>query len=157
MGVSIQPSGDGMLLTFTLLQPSKQSWFVGDLTFAAREPSKTGAGAAVPAKKTPASAEEDPDRNPDNELQARIDKLPPEAKKDLSTKLAHLIPRTKAYPVKPVMITEPAKLEEIRPGSPVRVAVKSDSTVTRSPATTMVNRQKRIEFVKKYLAEKGAK
>lgn len=158
MGVSIQPSGDGMLLTFTLLQPSKQSWFVGDLTFAAREPSKTGAGAtAATAQKTSSKEEEDADRNPDKELQASIDKLSPAAKKDLYTKLGHVIPRKKAYPVKPVLITEPAKLVETRPASPVRVAVKSDSMVTRNPATAMVNRQKKIEFIKKYLADAGAK
>jgi hypothetical protein len=68
-----------------------------------------------------------------------------------------VIPRKKAYPVKPVLITEPAKLVETRPASPVRVAVKSDSMVTRNPATAMVNRRKKIEFIKKYLADAGAK
>jgi hypothetical protein len=157
MGVSIQPSGDGLLLTFTLLQPSKQSWFVGDLTFATRQPTTTTAGTAAPANKTAASAEEDADRNPDKELQASIDKLPPAAKKDLYAKLEHLIPRKKAYQVKPVLITEPAKLNETHPESPVRVAVKSDSSVTKAPATAMVNRQKRIDFVKNYLAKAGVK
>jgi hypothetical protein len=156
MGVSIQPNGDGMLLTFTLLQPSKQSWFVGDLTFAAREPSNTGARAAVPAKATGAKDDGDPDRNPDSELQANIDRLPAAAKKDLLAKLGNLIPRKKAYPVKPVLIAEATKLEVTRHESPVRVSVKSDS-VARMPATTMVNRQRRVEFVKKYLADLGAK
>jgi hypothetical protein len=157
MGVSIQPNGDGMLVTFTLLQPSKQSWFVGDLTFAAREPSKTGAGAAVPAKATGVKDDGDPDRNPDSELQAKIDRLPAAAKKDLYAKLGNLIPRKKAHPVKPVLIAEPTKLEVTRHESPVRVAVKSDSVAMRMPATTMVNRQRRVEFVKKYLADLGAK
>jgi hypothetical protein len=157
MGVSIQPNGDGMLLTFTLLQPSKQSWFVGDLTFAAREPSKTGAGAAIPAKATGAKDDGDPDKNPDSELQAMIERLPAAAKKDLYEKLGNLIPRKKAYPVKPVLIAEPTKLEVTRYESPVRIAVKSDSVAMRMPATTMVNRQRRVEFVKKYLADLGAK
>ena len=157
MGVSVQPNGDGMLLTFTLLQPSKQSWFVGDLTFAAREPSKTGAGAAVPAKATPVKDDGDSDRNPDAELQAKINRLSAAAKKNLYAKLGNLIPRKKAYPVKPVLIAEPARLQATRHETPVRVAVKSDSVAMRMPATTMVNRQRRVEFVKKYLADLGAK
>jgi hypothetical protein len=157
MGVSIQPNGDGMLLTFTLLQPSKQSWFVGDLTFAAREPSNTGARSASPAKVTGSKDDGEPDRNPDSELQAKIDRLPDAAKKDLNEKLRNLIPRKKAYPVKPVLIAEPSKLGVTRHDSPVRVAVKPDSGVTRMPATTMVNRQRRVDFVKKYLEDLGAK
>ena len=157
MGVSIQPNGDGMLLTFTLLQPSKQSWFVGDLTFAAREPSNTGARTAAPAKTTGAKEDGEPDKNPDSELQAKIDRLPEAAKKDLDEKLRNLIPKKKAYPVKPVLIAGASKLGVIRHESPVRVAVKSDSGVTRMPATNMVNRQKRVEFVKKYLEDLGAK
>ena len=38
MSVAMQPSGDGVLMTFGLLAPDKESWFVGDLTFVARPP-----------------------------------------------------------------------------------------------------------------------
>jgi hypothetical protein len=33
MNVAAQPNGGGMLLTFNLLAPGQQSWFMGDLTF----------------------------------------------------------------------------------------------------------------------------
>jgi hypothetical protein len=50
LGVTVQPSDDGMLLPFDLLPAEKQSWFVGDLTFTPRPPVNTiGASTATPA------------------------------------------------------------------------------------------------------------
>jgi hypothetical protein len=133
------------------------NWFVGDLTFVSQGPSIAVERAVVPLKKTGTNEEEYPDRNPDSELQAKIDRLSPAARKDLYVKLENVTARKKAYPIKPVLIAEPAKLEEIRHNPPVRVAVKADSMGMRNPATAMVNRKKRVEFVKKYLADVGAK
>jgi hypothetical protein len=65
MGVSVQPNGDGMLLTFTLLPPSKQSWFVGDLTFAAKEIFESREPAPVSTKTT---SDSDPDEKLDPKL-----------------------------------------------------------------------------------------
>ena len=160
MGVSIQPNGDGMLLTFTLLSPGKQSWFVGDLTFAAREPvtQPAGPGRTAYSQASASSREDgDPDKEVDAQLEAEIDKLPEAQKKDLQAKLEKLIPRKKAFQVKPTVLTEPAKVEETSYKSPRRVAVKRDATASKIPATAQNDRQKKVEFVKKYLAEHGGK
>jgi len=160
MKVSIQPYGGGMLLTFILLPPEKQSWFVGDLTFRIR-PVIAG-DARTPA---PATGRNQNTTNDDNDekadpafqaLQARIDRLPESSKKELNTQLRNLIPKKKSFPVKVTLISEPAKVEERHLRSPVKV-IPSPHLVraTGNVATAILNRQKRIEFVKKYLAEKG--
>lgn len=157
MSVTVQPSGNDVLLIFNLLSPGKQSWFVGDISFVARQPVVIGnpaSGGTIPSALQP---EGDPDKGPDAELQARIDRLPKAEKDRLYAQMKNLIPRKKAFQVKPVLMTEQAKLEEESHKSPVRVAIKRELDRPLNPSTAKVNRQKRVEFAKKYLAEKKAK
>ena len=153
MNVTSQPFEDGLLLTFTLLPPEKQSWFVGDLTCTTRSPvtSVGGDNGVATIQRSP----NDDDNNPTiADLESRIKKLPDNLKKELYTQLQKRQTR-KSFPVKPKMLTEAAEVEEMHHKSPVKVAVKSD-LVRRVPDTTAkANRQNKIELAEKYLREKG--
>jgi hypothetical protein len=157
MEVGVQPYGDGMLLTFTLLLPENQSWFVGDLTFIPRAPENTtgGASAAAPAADGNQNITNDNVKNPDPDLEARINRLPDSSKKELYAQLRNLVTRKKPVQVQPAFIAEPAKLDETYHKSPLRVVVNRDLVRPKEDSAGKLKRQKKLEFVKKYLAEKG--
>jgi hypothetical protein len=147
MSVSAQPHNNGVLLTFTLLAPEKQSWFVGDLTFSTRRPTSTLGGIASPAtaadRNQNVSNDDDDVPGPDlKALIARIDRLPEESKKELYARLQSLNQRTKPVPVKATFIR------------PVTVVGSRNLVRASNVATAKINRERRIEFAKKYLTEK---
>jgi hypothetical protein len=57
--------------------------------------------------------------------------------------------------VQPAFIAEPAKLDETYHKSPLRVVVNRDLVRPKEDSAGKLKRQEKIEFVKKYLAEKG--
>jgi hypothetical protein len=143
MSWEVQPSGDDILLNFNLLAPEKQSWFVGDITFA------TQPVVSQPRITSPAVMDDDqPEEEfvPFPELQSEIDKLPKNVRNDFYRQLQNLIPKRKSYRIKPIVTDQPA---EVRPT--VYNAPPSVSGVENS--TTKLNRQKRVDFIKKFLAE----
>jgi hypothetical protein len=147
MSVSAQPHDNGVLLTFTLLPPEKQSWFVGDITFSTRRPTNTLDGVALAATATGrnANVSNDIDDVPGPDLKAlieRIDRLPEGSKKELYEQLQSLNKKAKPFPVKATFTR------------PVTVVGNQSLVRVSNVATAKVNREKRIEFVKKYLAEK---
>ncbi|HBB95040.1 MAG TPA: hypothetical protein DC054_06590 [Blastocatellia bacterium] len=158
MNVTAQPSGDGILLTFDLLPPEKQSWFVGDLTFTPRPPvNTTSASTATPAAGGNQNTISDNDKSADSDLEARINKLPESSKKELYAQLRNLVPRKKPVRVQLAVIAEPAKFDETYYKSPVRVPVDRALVRPSNDSASKLKRQKRIEFVRQYLAERGVK
>ena len=155
MSVSAQPSGDGIQLSFTLLPPDKQSWFVGDLTFTARPPVSDTGGVTTVSRTQNVGNDDDKDATT-ADLESRIDKLPDNLKKELYAQLQNLGPRKKSFPVKLTVLTEPAKVEDMHHKSPVKVAVQHDLVRRRDNPATKANRENKIELAKKYLREKGA-
>ena len=157
MSVSAQPDGDGIRLTFTLLAPEKQSWFVGDLTFTARPPTTTADGGGDVSRAAGAiqNAPNDDDNDPTTAaLQKQIDKLSEDSKKELYAQMRDVVPRKKSFPIKPVILTEPVKAEEAR-HKYVRVAAESGLIQPKKDAAIKLNREKKIDLTKKYLHEKG--
>lgn len=153
MNVTVQPSGDGQLLTFTLLQPEKQSWFVGDLTFATRPPAATG-GQPSPGggRHDRSDAAEDARKDPNRDLAAEIGQLPPGTQQELLTRLESLFPRRK-----PVKVTPTVRAEPVPPERAARAAAKvtpGANVVRPKPdAAGRTRRDKRIEAIRKFLAE----
>ena len=157
MSVSAQPDGDGIRLTFTLLAPEKQSWFVGDLTFTARPPTTTADGGGDVSRAAGAiqNVSSDDDNDPTTTaLQKQIDKLSEDSKKELYAQMRDVVPRKKSFPIKPVILTEPVKAEEAR-NKYVRVAAESGLIQPKKDAAIKLNREKKIDLTKKYLREKG--
>jgi hypothetical protein len=166
MQASMQPYGDGVLMTFTLLPPDKQSWFVGDLTFATRprlqSPSAATTAPAPQSGKNPDTNIEDEGRSdPDLQaLEARIAKLPEDSRNELHRQLQqlkHLTPRKRSSPVKVVVLFEPAKDEDVHPSAPAKAIPPRKSRPSGNKSTVELHRQKKIEFIKQYLAEKEKK
>jgi len=164
MQATMAPYGDGVLVTFTLLPPDKQSWFVGDYTFLARKTRpftprqsiSTSAAAPAPQGGRNPSGETEPEERlgPDLQaLEARIAKLPADSRIELYRQLQNLTPRKKSFPVKTVVLFEPAKDEGVHPSAPAK-AIPSRKA---GPSTVKLRRQKKIEFIKQYLAEKEKK
>jgi hypothetical protein len=158
MQASMQPSGDGVLMTFTLLAPDKQSWFVGDLSFIARPPQVAGSPTPLAAFTTNQSSgqeevEEERYGPEVRQLQAKIAKLPGEMRRDLDLQLQRLTPRRKHAPTNLSVLFQPAKDEPVR-------AVLASKTPSHDPSGRAKNAlsarfQRKVEFVKKYLSEKG--
>jgi hypothetical protein len=162
MQASMQPYGDAVLMTFTLLPPDKQSWFVGDLTFLARPPQNTTTAAIAAAPQSvrnPAVDTEPEERlDPDSQaLEARIAKLPVDSQMELHRQLEKLIPRKKSLPVKVAVLFEPAKDEDAHPSLPVEVNPPRKPGGTGNKSTAELHRKKKIEFIKRYLAEREKK
>ena len=169
MQSSMAPSGDGVLLTFTLLPPDKQSWFVGDFTFIA--PTRTTPVTPRPTISTSAAAQAaQGGRNPSGEsepeerlgpdlqaLEARIAKLPADSRIELYRQLQYLTPRKKSSPVKTVVLFEPAKDEHVHPSAPAKAIPPRKPGPSDNKSTVQLRRQKKIEFIKQYLAEKEKK
>lgn len=131
MEVSIQPSEDGMLLTFTLLAPENQSWFVGDLTFENKQ-TVLAAAASKPVSRAAGRGQKItiPETSANLELEAKINRLPDKAKKALEAELRSLTPKRRAMShVKPLLLTGPAKMEQTYHRKAVRVA---NSNLVRS-------------------------
>jgi hypothetical protein len=158
MNVTIEPSGNGMLLTFTLLSPEKQSWFAGDIKFTTRPPVSTeGASIATPAAVRNRNNTHDNDMSPNPDLEARISRLPESSRKELYEQLRNLVPRKKPVQVQPTIITEPKNLDETYHKSPVIVIDDRGLVRPKADSAGKLNQQNKIEFVKKYLADRGAK
>ena len=171
MQASMQPYGNGVLMTFTLLPPDKQSWFVGDLTFVARPPQNISASSATPAPQSTRASSATPapqsGRNPSGEtepeerlppdlqaLDARIAKLPPGSRIELGRQLERLTPRKKSFPVKIAVLFQPAKDQDVHPSAPAEIARPPKLGQTGNPSAAELHRQKKIEFIKQFLAEK---
>jgi hypothetical protein len=158
MEASMQPYGDGVLMTFTLLPPDKQSWFVGDLTFARKPRQSISAATTAPAPQSGRnpSGETEPEERLDPDLQAlkaRIAKLPADSRIELYRQLQYLTPRKKSSPVKVVVLFEPAKDEDVHPSAPAKAIPPRTSRPSGTKSTVELHRQKKIEFIKQYLAE----
>jgi hypothetical protein len=162
MGASMQPTSSGVLVTFKLLVPDKQSWFVGDFTF--QDGRRRHLSSVVATERSsPAGPSAGRNQNSDNEgdkspladLQAQINRLPEGSKRELYAQLRNVVPRSKAVHVQPTVIFEPAKLDETYHKQPVKVVVKPALVRPKEDSGGKLNRQKRIELAKKYLAEKG--
>jgi hypothetical protein len=136
MDLTIQPWGNDILLNFRLLPPNKQSWFVGDLTFSTRE--------QVVARR------EEEEYIPFPDLEAQLDKLPPDARMELQRQLQNLTPRRKSYRTKLTVIDQQAQVDREVYKAPVIVRDVTDPTAR-------FNREKRVGFIKKFLAEHGIK
>lgn len=112
-----QPLQDGVLLTFSLRDPSKQVGFVGDLTF---NWGGTGTGAAgQAAPQTSKSRPLEPEGDGDRVLKAKIDRLDPTAQKILYQQVKNLTHHPKCQIKKGTRgtspLTEPVKPAGTRP------------------------------------------
>ncbi len=148
MGVSIQPSNGGMLLTFNLLQPEKQSWFVGDLSF------KTNTSVVGIKTIINRNAFNETEKNPYTNLEEKINRLSDSSKKQLYAGIYNLIPKMKPVQVKPSILTTPTKLEDAYNKTPVQV--KNTNLVRQVKDTAQLLLQaKKIEFAKKYFEQRS--
>ena len=159
MHASMQPSGDGVLMTFTLLPPDKQSWFVGDLTFVARPPQNTGAmetESARTSKPDAGAAGEEDDRLPPDlqALQAGVAKLSGGDRRVLNLELQKIASRKKSVPAKIAVLFEPEKAESAQPYAPPAAPPRTRGG-SKTPLQSRLNQKK--EFVRKFLAERGVK
>ncbi len=157
MEVTGQHAGDGIILTFTLLTPDKQSWFVGDITFETREPANTeggnaSAGVGSPATEPSPSHTEGEDKIPDD-LAERYNKLPDNAKLDLIAQLRSLTPKRKSFKVQRILLDEQSNIKEIHHKLPVKVAVDSGLVRAVKNSRTQQIRQKRRELAEKFLSQ----
>jgi hypothetical protein len=142
MNGSAQRKGTGIELTFNLLEPDKQSWIVGDVTF--QEP------LSVPI--------EEPEYEIPPQFQAlraQIDKLPETSRKELRAQLESVIPRTEARRLEVKMIAEPTELRETQPESPGTVVRKSDLVRPAKDSVGELTRRKQLEVLRKFFAERG--
>jgi hypothetical protein len=159
MQASMQPFGDGVLMTFTLLPPDKQSWFVGDLTFVARPPQGTVATetASAPASTPTAGAagEEDERIPPELQaLQASVAKLSGGDRRILDSEWQKIGVRKKSKPSKVTVLFEPAKVEETQRVVPSPAPVRSRGG---SKTAAQVRLDEKAKFVRQFLAERGMK
>lgn len=150
MGWSVQPSGGGILLTFKLLTPESQSWFVGDLTFTTRVRIHESAPPHLRAKNNDWEEEGKP------ELGARVSRLPDSVKVHLYAQLHKLVPRKKPVQAKPSIITVSAKLEEEYHERPVKVEGANPVRPQKDTKLAM-RREARQRFVEKFLSDRGIK
>jgi hypothetical protein len=144
MSVSAQPNGGGMLLTFSLLTPDKQSWFMGDLTF-------QDTGSII----DPRDEEGFP---PEFEaLLAQINKLPKSAQKRLLVQQQSVVPIKQGKRASPATLAEPTQLGNSSLSAPGTVAGASDLVRSSKDSVGELNRSKQLEILKKYLAKRGNK
>jgi hypothetical protein len=154
MQVALQPAGDGALLTFTLLPPDKQSWFVGDLTFAAplTQTSARATPAAQPAA-IPAQEKEEDELPPDlRALQAKVQKLSPDDRHTLDLELKKLTTGKKSSPAKLKILFEPAKNEATRRLS---FPVQPERVPPHGKTALQLRVEQKAAYVKSYLAKHG--
>jgi len=143
MNGSAQRKGTGMELSFNLLEPDKESWIVGDVTF--QEP------LPVPRRDEP----EDEIPPQFQALRAQIDKLPETSRKELRAQLESVIPRTEARRLEVKMIAEPTQLPETHLKSPGTVVRKSDLVRPAKDSVGELTRRKQLEVLRKFFAERG--
>ncbi len=149
MNATIQSSGDGVLFTFTLLPPEKQSWFVGDVTFTTRQFVNEAVARATPKN----AAIEADDKDPDPDLTARIARLPQSARQELNARLEGLFPRKKPMRVQALALPDTVKPEKIARSVPLRID-RNRALVRPQPDTASKDRRdKKIEAAKKFLAD----
>jgi hypothetical protein len=160
-----RPNGAGMLLTFDLLDPDKQSWIEGDLTFEDRRPvigqpeaegrpviGPAEGFAAVPLTASRRKGELPPDLEA---LQARIAKLPADSQRELFVRLQNVVPRRKSRQLTPMIITGRTRLGTTELKSP-RVVVGNRAMPRQGKDSTgELRRQKQLEVIREFLAEKG--
>jgi hypothetical protein len=94
------------------------------------------------------------DESPDPASRALLDqmlKLPADAKKELDLQLQTVIPRKKPSPVKLTMLSEPAATQS-SPFAPGKVVFHRGVVRGGVKSTTPAHRQKKMEFIKNYLA-----
>jgi hypothetical protein len=163
---SMQPSGDGVLLTFTLLRPAKQSWIVGDYSFVVRRPERLERSMKSPGTTPPPRRDKNPSEETESEerldsdsraLQARIDKLPADSRIELYRKLQYVTPRKKSSLLKTVVLFEPAKDKDVHPSAPAKTISDRKPRPSGSRASVDLRRQKKIDFIKQFLAEREQK
>jgi len=148
MDLTIQPLGNDVLLIFRLMSPEKQSWMVGDIIFSTRqdfdinERCKTS---STPGDKTKTDATGDAEYVPFPDLQAQLDRLPQSSLIELRQQLQNLAPRNKSYRIKPIVVNQQAKIDRSAYKSPTFVPSVTDPTAR-------LNRLRRIELIKTYLA-----
>jgi hypothetical protein len=143
MNLTEQSNPAGMLLTFTLLRPEKQSWIVGDISF--QEPQTVPVN--EPKAKLPAQFEA---------VRAQIDKLPENSRKELLAQRRSVVLRREGMRLSPKIIAEPAPVgEKLTFKSPTKVEPKGDLVQLEKDSVGELNRQKELEVLKKFLAERG--
>jgi hypothetical protein len=145
-------------MSFKLLVPDKQSWFLGDLTFTNRPPvnTETGGAAAAAVVGLQESAPEI-ESNPHPEIEEAIDRLPEASRKELYALLRNVVPRKKPVRVQPKVSDVPVDLHLEHHKEPVRVAAHPEWTKFQENSVGNLNRQKRLEIAKQYLAEHQGK
>ena len=143
MDLSFQPNGAGMLLTFNLLTPDKQSWFVGDVTF---QEKVGGPGASEPEEGIPAQFEA---------LRAHVNKLPASVRKQILARQQSVGPTKRGTPLQPTILAEPTQLGNTYLKSPETVVSGSDLIRPAKDTSGEVNRRKQLEVLKKSLTERG--
>jgi hypothetical protein len=148
MGWSVGPSGDGMLLTFKLLPPDAQSWFVGDLTFTTRVRVHPSAVAA-----TGHTAIQEKELN-QKELAARVSRLPESAQKELLGQIYNLAPKAKPVQVKPTILSTAANTGESFSQQPV--IIKGSDLVRHQDDPKLAQfLEKKKKLVEQFLKERG--
>jgi hypothetical protein len=173
MRFSAQPNSGGILLSFTLLAPEKQSYFMGDLTFeetASVGPANASAESMPVAlrahlsrlpRRTPAetfstvSAKEEHEEGLHPALRAHLERLPQSDINKLLEKQLNVVPASKATRVKAKVIAEPAGHGELHLEHVGTVARETDLVRPRKDPEGELVRRKQAELLKAFLAERG--
>lgn len=140
MTIGAQRNEGGMLLTFGLLTPDKQSWFMGDVTFQETvvEPTVTN----EPEEGFPPAFEA---------ARAQIDKLPKSVQKDLLAQQQSVGPIKRGKPVSPATLAEPTQLGNSSLSPIGKVVGASDLVRPSKDSVGELNRSKRLEILNKKL------
>jgi hypothetical protein len=142
VNMSEQPKDRGTELRFTLLEPEKQSWIVGDITF-----------------QEPLLHEIEPENTlPQFEaLRAQINKLPKSSRKELLAQLKSVVFKKEGTRLPVKTIAEPAPVGETHLKSPRKVEPKGGLVRGRPKKDSIgeLNRRKELEVLRKFLAERG--
>jgi hypothetical protein len=136
MRMDVQPNPGGLELRFTLLQPEKQSWIVGDLSFQ-----------ELPVKPT----EPEDDIGPQFEaLRVEIEKLPDASRKKLFAQLQSAIPKGETGRLPVNIIAVPAQL-----GSPRSMEPQSDQVRSERDFLGEVNRRRQFDVLESFFRARG--
>lgn len=137
---SAQPNAAGIELSFDLLQPDKQSWIVGDLTF------------AKPLR-VPESAERLPP--PFEALKTQIEKLPKSSRDELFAQLQSVIFRKEGKRLTPRIIAASTRVGETHLKSPEKVQPAGEPIRPERDSIGEQNRRKQLELLRKFFAQRG--
>lgn len=162
ISVGVESNAAGLLLSFTLLAPERQSWIVGDLTVQDRilppgELPESEVGEKVPSPVRVAENEQRENVPPHfAALQAQMENLPESARKELLAQQQRVIPKGRATREEPTIIAAPTQRGNTYLKSPERVVPTKGLQVR--PQRDVVGesiRRKKLEILKEFLAKRG--